>query len=1083
MKRTAVVLALLPSFTLWAQTASINQLTPSQAPAGSADTSLSISGQNIPQGSTVSWTTPDGRKVSLSPSLVQAAQVAATIPAALLSSVGTAQVAVANPSGTLSNQLPFKITPPVAVSSTALADATVGSSYGPANLAATNGATPYTWSFAGGVLPGGLSLDPSGSVSGTPTTPGTFTFGAKVTDATGAYASATFTIKVAPAGLKITTPSVLTAGIAAFDYPVQVLEASGGFKPYSFSVTGGSLPTGLTLQNGQIAGTPTAAGTSNFTLTVTDASGTKASNPETVVIRPSTTVDLVLGSSSAAFSLTAGAAGVPDPVVIPIQSSAVATPLNFTVAVSSTATWVTATSGATTPGSITVALTSQALALSASPSPASVTVTCTSAACANKSQTITVTLDVSSRSPQLNVISTLLPFAADSTSPTASTETLTIQNSGGGSLAITSITSPDKWIQVGAIPASLPGGATAAIPITVNPTNLKTGSYRSSIDIVTSGGRAAVPVTLLVGAAGTLTLGPSGGQFNFTAGGPLGNPNGSFFIATTTSQGASYVAAVLPGADWLTIKGGSAGSFTAATPATVAFAIDPAASAALLPGTYYGTIRVSASGVLNSPQDYQVVLTVSPKGSNPSFPDPAPAGLLFTSTVGSTALTQNVQVFANSTATLEYQTAANVLTTANGAKWLSVSPATGFISSSAPGTSTVTVNPTGLPAGVYRGEVYYAYSVFGVRTVNVALIVTPSSGSARSGNAVSKAGACTPSQLVPAQLGPLSNFSTPASWPTPMSIRLSDDCGSAVTNGQVVATFSNGDPPLLLTMVDGSTATYSGTWTPRAASQATTISATATAPGFTASSIRMSGQVRPNSAPSIVPNGVTDIFNPVIGGSVAPGTVVQIFGDGFATQATIPTDIPLPTTAGSTSVLIGGIAAPLFYVGSGQINAQVPFELDYGKQYQVIVNANGSLSAPSSIQIDAAAPGILNSTSGQIYAQRPNGSFVSADSPAKPGENLVFYVLAMGATDNPVVSGTGAPGLKAGEKLANAAAQAGLTIGGIPAVVQFAGLTPGAVGLYQVNFQVPPNARTGNQEVILTQGDVVSNKTLLPIQP
>src|SRR2546421_9576210 len=84
-----------------AQTASVSSVTPNSVPARSPSTSVSIVGTNIAPGSVVSWTRPDGNKVTITPSLIQAAQLAATIPAALLTTEGTAQVAVADPAGVL----------------------------------------------------------------------------------------------------------------------------------------------------------------------------------------------------------------------------------------------------------------------------------------------------------------------------------------------------------------------------------------------------------------------------------------------------------------------------------------------------------------------------------------------------------------------------------------------------------------------------------------------------------------------------------------------------------------------------------------------------------------------------------------------------------------------------------------------------------------------------------------------------------------------------------------------------------------------------------------------------------------------
>src|SRR6185437_299953 len=103
----------------------------------------------------------------------------------------------------------------------------------------------------------------------------------------------------------------------------------------------------------------------------------------------------------------------------------------------------------------------------------------------------------------------------------------------------------------------------------------------------------------------------------------------------------------------------------------------------------------------------------------------------------------------------------------------------------------------------------------------------------------------------------------------------------------------------------------------------------------------IAGKVTPNAAPVLAPNGTLDIFHPLVGGGLGPGNIVQIYGTSLASQQQAPITLPLPTTVAGTQVLIGGIASPLFYVSPGQVNAQIPFELETGKQYQVIVSANG----------------------------------------------------------------------------------------------------------------------------------------------
>src|SRR5207248_1409118 len=157
-------------------------------------------------------------------------------------------------------------------------------------------------------------------------------------------------------------------------------------------------------------------------------------------------------------------------------------------------------------------------------------------------------------------------------------------------------------------------------------------------------------------------------------------------------------------------------------------------------------------------------------------------------------------------------------------------------------------------------------------------------------------------------------------------------------------------------------------------------------------------------------NGTLHVFNPQVGAPLAPGTIVQIFGSSLASQTVVNTTIPLANTLAGTSVIIGGVQAPLFFVSPGQVNAQIPFELTPGQPYQIIVNANGALSTPDSMQSSAVAPGVAALASGLVNAQHgADGSLITEASPAKPGEFIVLYLAGMGLTDTPVVSGAAAP--------------------------------------------------------------------------
>ncbi len=968
---------------------------------------------------------------------------------------------------------------PIQVSGAVLPDGTLTTSYSQP-LEAQNGKPSYNWTLLGGTLPPGLVLSSAGTISGTPTASGTATFTARATDSAGGFASGVFSINVNPAALQISA-AALPSAMAGLPYGAQPINATGGFPPYTFAITQGSLPSPLTFGNGQInSGVPAGAGTSSFTVTVTDAIGNTASGSFTLLVEP-THPDLILSQGSVSFSLVTGAVTLPSAANVTVGSS-VAASLGYNISINPAAPWLDVTPNGSTPGTVILALdAANAPPLGIGIYQTTVTVACPPLSGCSGSHDVSVSLTVTASAPRLSLGTNLLSFSATGNSSQTLAQPLNLQNSGGGVVTIQSVSAADSWVKFD--PATIPppamplaAGQTLQVNVFADTTALSgPGYYQSTITVTTDAGSATVPVTLLIAPNGTMTLAPAGSQFSTVAGNAPANSNGLFFVNVSGNSTVNWTAAIQPtalAASWLTLNTPS-GSSTSASPGAVSFSINGTV-AGLAAGPRYATIEITATGssVTDPVQDYQVVLNIAPAG-NIAAPNPDPSGLIFISNGPGALPAQIVQVESSS---------GGVVYTAKSESplWLSVTPGSASTSSATPGQSSVSVNTTSLANGVYHGGVSYAIAGQ-VRTVNVTLIVAaPAVGSPLSevsGKAASPG--CTATEIIPTQTGLVNNFSLPTAWPTPLKISVVDDCGKAVTTGQVVATFSNGDPPLVLPGVGGSAGVYSGTWTPRATASQVTISAQASARGFKPATVPITGQVTRNGAPVLNPGGTLNAFVPVVGSPLAPGMIVQIYGSNLASQVTIGSTIPLLTSLNETSVVIGGSAAPLYYVSPGQINAQVPFELAQGASYQVIVNANGALSTPIPIQLASDAPGIAAFASGGIIAEHgADGSLVTEAAPAAPGEYIVFFVSGMGLTTNPVASGQASPG---SPNLAQPIDQATLMLNGANVPVSFAGLTPTLVGLYQVDFQVPANTPNGDLQLVLTQTGGQSNMTVLPV--
>ncbi len=206
-------------------------------------------------------------------------------------------------------QLSISISAAIAITGCPSASAVAGQAYS-SSLSATGGAPPYSWSVSGGQLPPGLNLNPgSGAITGVPNAAGAYNVTFQAKDSQSGAATQACTINVG-AALAITTAS-LAAGTVGISYS-QSLAATGGTPPYSWSITSGSLPGGLTLSGAQIAGTPSAAGAFAFSVRVTDSANATADAALSITIGAGVSVATCPASAAIvgqAYSSSATATG------------------------------------------------------------------------------------------------------------------------------------------------------------------------------------------------------------------------------------------------------------------------------------------------------------------------------------------------------------------------------------------------------------------------------------------------------------------------------------------------------------------------------------------------------------------------------------------------------------------------------------------------------------------------------------------------------------------------------------------------------------------------------------------------------
>lgn len=245
--------------------------------------------------------------------------------------------------------------------------------------------------------------------------------------------------------------------------------------------------------------------------------------------------------------------------------------------------------------------------------------------------------------------------------------------------------------------------------------------------------------------------------------------------------------------------------------------------------------------------------------------------------------------------------------------------------------------------------------------------------------------------------------------------------------------------------------------------------------------------VEAQNPPVAFPGGVVNNGTFVGNQPLALGDITAVFGDQFTYgDPASASSLPLGTTLGNTQVLVNGTAAPVYYVSPGQINFQIPFEAATGDG-TIQVMRNGTTGNTIYVNIASIEPSFLLLSGGPyVIMTTPAGALTGiSGAPVHANDVVVIYVIGLGPTSPTVPSGTASPS----SPLANAAAtqvcfgeHAAVTKPPVCVSAQFAGLSPGFVGLYQINVAIPSGLPTGNVPIYYTIGGQSSDSEMIAVQ-
>ncbi|MCC6590783.1 MAG: putative Ig domain-containing protein [Bryobacterales bacterium] len=948
-----------------------------------------------------------------------------------------------------------------------LPNATIGLAYS-LPLSATGGVSPYQWSIGTGALPAGLSISTTGLISGTPTQPGIFNFALRVADSGGAYASQDCSMAV-QAGVSITSACPLPDVGVGIAY-AQTLAASGGTPPYTWAVIRGALPPGMQLgrTTGILSGASLSPGVYEFGIQATDTRGSSGQKDCALrVVAP-----VRLSSTSVNFRLPAQSTP-PVTQIVSLSSDTSGQPWSAKIAGTPAPDWLRVTPAA---GRTPAVLELTAAPGSLAPGDYTAQVTVTTQGAVQQSYNIDAALTVTA------------PLPADTTpEPTAlmlsvprgtarEERIIQINRQGVGVASFTAQVETETaggWITLPAPTGDTTAAAPGRVRVLIQPGALSPGTYKARLLVDTPDSpRLVVPIVLgVTNSREAISVTPSVVNIRAVAGNTL-SPSQFVNLTMAGSAPVNFQTSVLtdPGQTrWLTVTP-AAGRVTPEAPIPIEVRAN---LSGLDVGRYSGEFVVTAPGVDNAPRLVLVNLEVLPATT---LVYPETSGLVFSGAPGGSS-TQPQSIFltnaGRTAATFDYDVTGD-------AGIFAVTPQDRSVP---PGSSVrvdITANPARLAAGVYSARLNMQTAGDPVvKSVDLRLILGPRPGGA---STCSSGGL----EILPVRVP--YGFNATAGDLLPVEVVVYDTAGTPLTRGAVTAALTrSGTLTNLTSLGDGR---WSGLV--RAGADA----------GPTALSVLTEDRDRGISGCLDVPGLLTSAGNrPVVaeGGvlstasfrrsaPVSAGGMVAIFGQRLAAGSTGALALPLPQQLGITRARIAATRIPLYFAADlgdfSQVNGILPYTLTPNVIQQLHVQTNAGTGA-ADVFLSEAEPAIYTATqrgAGQAIAVHGSNLLMLADTanPIQRGQVLIIYGEGLGPVAPPIEAGRATPA----NPLSRVAVPVRVTIGGQDSEVQFAGLTPGLAGLYQINTVVPVSVSPGNEvPLVVTVNGQSSPTVTLAVRP